>query len=73
MRISGPFGDKYILGSFIQNFACIYLSIFKKFEVNRRLSFIDILISILSVVIIYRSGDRSAFGLILLFCAIFSK
>ena len=72
MRISGPFGDKYILGSFIQKILPVFIYLFlKKFEVNRRLSFIDILISIVSVGIIYRSGDRSAFGLILLFCAIF--
>ncbi len=72
MRISGPFGDKFILGSFLQKILPIFIYlILKNFEKIKKIKFLDILILIFSFVLIYRSGDRSAFGLIILFSFIF--
>ncbi len=72
MRVSGPFGDKFILGSFLQKILPVYIYlILKNFEKNKKLKITDIFILILSFVIIYRSGDRAAFGLVILFSFIF--
>ncbi len=72
MRISGPFGDKFILGSFLQKILPIFIYlILKDFKKNKKIKITDIFILIFSFVIIYRSGDRAAFGLIILFSFIF--
>ena len=72
MRISGPFGDKFILGSFLQKILPIFIYlILKEYENIKKIKVLDIIILILSLVIIYRSGDRAAFGLIILYSFIF--
>ena len=72
MRISGPFGDKHILGSFLQKILPIFIYLILKIsENNKKIKLSDIIIITLSFVLIYRSGDRSALGLILLFSLIF--
>ena len=68
MRISGPFGDKYILGSFLQKILPVYLYlIFKNSQTNNKINLLDNIILIFSLTLIYRSGDRSALALIFLF------
>ena len=72
MRISGPFGDKFVLGSFIQKVLPIFIYlVFKKREVINKILYFDYLIIIFSFVIIYRSGDRAALGLILFYSFLF--
>tara|TARA_A100001011_G_scaffold114127_1_gene120785 strand:- start:7921 stop:9207 length:1287 start_codon:yes stop_codon:yes gene_type:complete len=72
MRISGPFGDKFILGSFLQKILPVFIYLILKIKKNNdKIKISDFLILILSIVLIYRSGDRSALGLILLFSFIF--
>ena len=72
MRVSGPFGDKFILGSFLQKSLPVFIYlILKNFEFTKKIKVLDIIILIFSFVIIYRSGDRAAFGLIMLFSFIF--
>ncbi len=72
MRISGPFGDKYILGSFLQKIVPVFLYlILKNFQINKKISLLDTLILILAYSLIYRSGDRSALALITMFGIIF--
>ena len=68
MRISGPFGDEFVLGSFIQKILPVFIYlVIKKREIVNKIFFTDYIIIIFSFVIIYRSGDRSALGLILFF------
>ena len=70
-RISGPFGEKQILGSFLQKILPIYIYfIFKLFESSKKLKILDLTIITFSLVLIFRSGDRAALGLILLFSLI---
>ena len=72
MRISGPFGDKYILGSFLQKILPVFIYfVLKIYQLEKRIKLSDIIIIIFTFVMIYRSGDRSAFGLIILFSFIF--
>jgi len=72
MRISGPFGDKFVLGSFLQKILPIFIYfILKNYEKLNKIKWVDLIITALSIVIIYRSGDRAALGLILLFSLIF--
>ena len=72
MRISGPFGDKFVLGSFLQKILPVFIYfILKNYEKIKKLKWDDLVIIALSFVIIYRSGDRAALGLILLFSLIF--
>tara|TARA_B100000686_G_C16682841_1_gene912972 strand:+ start:23 stop:1288 length:1266 start_codon:yes stop_codon:yes gene_type:complete len=72
MRISGPFGDEFVLGSFLQKVLPIFIYlIFKNKEIKNKIHISDYIILIFSFVIIYRSGDRSALGLILFFSFIF--
>ena len=72
MRISGPFGDKFILGSFLQKILPVFIYlILKNFKVENKIKLSDIVIIIFTFAIIYRSGDRSAFGLIMFFSLIF--
>ena len=72
MRVSGPFGDKFILGSFLQKSLPVFIYlVFKNFKFTKKIKILDIIILIFSFVIIYRSGDRAAFGLIMLFSFIF--
>ena len=72
MRISGPFGDKFVLGSFLQKILPIFIYfILKNNEKLNKIKWVDLVIIALSFVIIYRSGDRAALGLILLFSLIF--
>ena len=72
MRISGPFGDKFVLGSFLQKILPIFIYfILKNNEKLNKIKWVDLVIIALSFVIIYRSGDRAALGLILFFSLIF--
>tara|TARA_A100001011_G_scaffold395245_2_gene489690 strand:- start:4451 stop:5647 length:1197 start_codon:yes stop_codon:yes gene_type:complete len=72
MRISGPFGSKHVLGSFLQKILPVYIYLtLKIFETHKKIKIIDLIIITLSFVLIYRSGDRSALGLIFLFSFIF--
>ena len=72
MRISGPFGDKFVLGSFLQKILPVFIYfILKNYEKIKKIKWDDLLIIALSFVIIYRSGDRAALGLILFFSLIF--
>lgn len=72
MRISGPFGSKHVLGSFLQKILPVFIYfVLKNFEIYKKIKFTDIIILTLSFVLIYRSGDRSALGLIFLFSFIF--
>ena len=72
MRISGPFGHKFILGSFLQKILPVFIYlILKNFKVENKIKLSDMLIIIFTFAIIYRSGDRSAFGLIMFFSLIF--
>ncbi len=72
MRISGPFGDKFVLGSFLQKILPIFIYfILKNNEKLNKIKWVDLGIIALSIVIIYRSGDRAALGLILFFSFIF--
>jgi len=72
MRISGPFGDKFILGSFLQKILPVFIYlILKDFEIHKKFKLSDIIILIFTFVIIYRSGDRSALGLAMFFSLIF--
>ena len=72
MRISGPFGDEFVLGSFIQKVLPIFIYlVFKKREAINKIQYFDYIIIIFSFVIIYRSGDRSALGLILFYSFLF--
>ncbi len=72
MRISGPFGDKFILGSFLQKILPVFIYlILKKHKFEKEIKFFDLTIIIFTFAIIYRSGDRSALGLIILFSFIF--
>ncbi len=72
MRISGPFGDKFVLGSFLQKILPIFIYlIIKNYQISNKIKISDIIIVILVFSLIYRSGDRSALGLIILFSFIF--
>lgn len=72
MRISGPFGDQFILGSFLQKILPVFIyMILKNTNSLNKINFIDFLIITLAFVLIYRSGDRSALGLIGIFSFIF--
>ena len=72
MRISGPFGDKYVLGSFLQKILPVFIYLItKKYQIIKKIKLLDLVILILSFSLIYRSGDRSALALILLFSFIF--
>lgn len=72
MRISGPFGDKFILGSFLQKILPVFIYLIMKItKKDNKIKLSDFIILILSIVLIYRSGDRSALGLILIFSFIF--
>ena len=72
MRISGPFGDKFVLGSFLQKILPIFIYfILRNYEKLKKIKWDDLVIIALSLVIIYRSGDRAALGLILFFSLIF--
>ena len=72
MRISGPFGNKFILGSFLQKILPVFIYlILKKYKVEKKIKLIDVSIIIFALAIIYRSGDRSALGLIILFSFLF--
>ena len=72
MRISGPFGDKHILGSFLQKILPVFIYLLlKNYEIQKKIKLSDIIIITLTFVMIYRSGDRSALGLIILFSFIF--
>ena len=72
MRISGPFGDKFILGSFLQKILPVFIYLIMKItKKDNKIKLSDFIILILSIVLIYRSGDRSALGLILIFSIIF--
>ena len=72
MRISGPFGDKFVLGSFLQKVLPVFIYlILKNFGTQKKFKLSDIIIIIFTFVIIYRSGDRSALGLIMFFSLVF--
>ncbi len=72
MRISGPFGDKFVLGSFLQKILPVFIYfILKNYEKIKKIKWDDLVIIALSFVIIYRSGDRAALGLILFFSLVF--
>ena len=72
MRISGPFGDKFILGSFLQKTLPVYIFlILKDYQLSKKIRLSDIFILTFVFAIIFRSGDRSAMGLILLYSFIF--
>ncbi len=72
MRISGPFGDQFILGSFLQKILPVFIyMILKNSKSLNSIKLTDFLIITLSFVLIYRSGDRSALGLIGIFSLIF--
>ena len=72
MRISGPFGYKFILGSFLQKILPVFIYlVLKNHQNDKEIKFLDIIIIIFTFAIIYRSGDRSALGLIMLFSFIF--
>ena len=71
-RISGPFGDKQVLGSFIQKILPVFIYfMIKNFNSLRKINLLDMVIVTLSIVLIFRSGDRAAFGLIILFSFLF--
>lgn len=71
-RISGPFGDSFILGSFLQKILPVYIYlILKNYNKNKKILIFDYLILIFVFVLIYRSGDRSALGLISFFSILF--
>ena len=71
-RISGPFGDQFILGSFLQKILPVFIYlILKNYHVEKKIKLFDIIIIILTFAIIYRSGERSALGLIILFSFLF--
>jgi len=71
-RISSFFGDELILGSFLQKIMPVYIFLFfKKFKDHEfSLNLNLIFLAIISVVI-FRSGDRSAFGLFIIFLTTF--
>ena len=72
MRISGPFGDKFVLGSFLQKILPIFIYlIIKNNQISNKIKISDLIIVILVFSLIYRSGDRSALGLIILFSFVF--
>ena len=72
MRISGPFGDKFILGSFLQKILPVFIYLIMKItKKDNKIKLSDFIILILSIVLIYRSGDRSALGFIFIFSFIF--
>ena len=70
-RFSGPFYDKYILGSFLQKIIPLFIYLSLKNSHFHKINKFDLLILIVSLGIIYRSGDRSSLGLILLYGGIF--
>ena len=62
----------FILGSFLQKILPVFIYlILKNFKVENKIKLSDIVIIIFTFAIIYRSGDRSAFGLIMFFSLIF--
>ena len=65
LRISGMFGDEYVLGSFLQKTIPIYL--FLTFYTNKKIRFIHLIFISLIYLIIFRTGERSAFFLTTLF------
>ena len=65
LRISGMFGDEYVLGSFLQKTMPIYL--FLTFYVNKKIRFFHLISISLIYLIIFRTGERSAFFLTTLF------
>ena len=72
MRISGPFGGKFVLGSFLQKILPVFIYlILKNYHVEKKIKLFDTIIIIFTFAIIYRSGDRSALGLIIFFSLIF--
>ena len=72
MRISGPFGSKFVLGSFLQKILPVFIYlILKNYHVEKKIKLFDTIIIIFTFAIIYRSGDRSALGLIIFFSLIF--
>ena len=71
-RISGPFGDSLVLGSFLQKILPVYIYlILKNYNKNKKILIFDYFILIFVFVLIYRSGDRSALGLISFFSVLF--
>ena len=71
-RISGLFGDEYVLGSFLQKIFPIYLYlIFKKFKNHEKLFYFNLFLLAPIISIVFRSGERSAFFLLFLFLLMF--
>ena len=71
-RISGPFGDKQVLGSFIQKILPVFIYfMIKNFNSLKKINLLDMFIVTLGFVLIFRSGDRAAFGLIMLYSLLF--
>ena len=71
-RISGPFGEKQVLGSFLQKISPVFIYfVIKNYELIKKINVFDIIIISLSLLLIFRSGDRAAFGLIILFSFLF--
>ena len=72
MRISGPFGDKFVLGSFLQKILPVFIYlVIKNNQLLNKIKISDLIIIILVFSLIYRSGDRSVLGLIILFSFVF--
>ena len=68
IRISSFFNDELVLGSYLQKILPIYIALFFYFNFNEKKKYIfHFFIIALTFAIIFRSGERTAFYLILLY------
>jgi len=71
-RISSFFGEELILGSFLQKIIPVYiLLVIKKFKDHKFYLNLNFIFLAIIFLVIFRSGDRAAFGLIIIFLTIF--
>ena len=71
IRISSFFNDELVLGSYLQKILPIYIALFFYYNFNEKKKYLfHFFIIALTFVIIFRSGERTAFYLILLYSII---
>ena len=64
-RLSGLFGDEYILGSYLSKFFLLFFGLYKLTQ-NNKLNFLFFLILAISFFVVFISGDRSALVVMIL-------
>ena len=60
-RISGFFKDDLVLGSFLSRLLPLHLGLILYFKKNKNLTFLNILLILFTVILIFLTGERAAF------------